>query len=259
MSGLQETWPEDLLDFSYIPALQGKLEDLAILAEPEDWEHKNGPKEHARPVLYHYVKGTYRRVAQQERISISADAQFVTWNTGLVTDNQEPVFALFDQNKNPGQQPWHFVGWCRRGQHDLTKFSKLPDMATYFESSASLVFDLGKDFRANVEHIIEDNKDRFPPPFNTMDNFTLQTFLKGSIDNARERVRRNYKTAIPQFYRGKVQLLLPLCITSASQADMAIVVEDHGDFYRASTCLTLDMAYSNARLLARPDRDWLQP
>ncbi|HII1671176.1 TPA: DUF3825 domain-containing protein [Salmonella enterica] len=31
------------------------------------------------------------------------------------------------------------------------------------------------------------------------------------------------------------------------------------DFYRASTCLTLDMSYNNARLLARPDRDWLVP
>ena len=42
-------------------------------------------------------------------------------------------------------------------------------------------------------------------------------------------------------------------------ADLALVVEDHVGFYRASTCLTLDMAYNNARQLARPDRDWLQP
>jgi hypothetical protein len=40
---------------------------------------------------------------------------------------------------------------------------------------------------------------------------------------------------------------------------MALVVEDFDAFYRASTCLTLDMAYNNARQLARPDKDWLQP
>ena len=40
---------------------------------------------------------------------------------------------------------------------------------------------------------------------------------------------------------------------------MALVVEDSGGFYRASTCLTLDIAYNNARQLARPDKDWLQP
>lgn len=42
-------------------------------------------------------------------------------------------------------------------------------------------------------------------------------------------------------------------------ADLALVSEDHGAFYRASTCLTLDMAYNNARQLAKPDRDWLKP
>jgi hypothetical protein len=37
-----------------------------------------------------------------------------------------------------------------------------------------------------------------------------------------------------------MQLLLPLCLETP-------------------TCLTLDMAYNNARQLARPDTDWLQP
>ena len=259
MSDLQNPWPDDLFAFAYVPALNGKLEDLASMAEPEDWDYKHTESPYMRPILYHFVRGTYRRVAQQQRIEVSNDAQFVTWNTGLVTGNQEPIYVLFDQNKNPGAQPWHFLGWFRRGQHELVRFPHLPDLATYFGSPSSLVFDANKEFRANVEHIIEDNKGRFPSPYDVMDNFQLQTFLKGAIDNARERVRRNYKTAIPQFYRDRIQLLLPLCIKSASQADMAIVVEDHGTFYRASTCLTLDMAYSNARLLARPDRDWLQP
>ena len=33
--------------------------------------------------------------------------------------------------------------------------------------------------------------------------------------------------------------------------------ERDGRCYRGNTVLTLDMAYSNARLLARPDPDWL--
>jgi hypothetical protein len=32
-----------------------------------------------------------------------------------------------------------------------------------------------------------------------------------------------------------------------SKADLALVVERFSDFYRAATCLTLDMAYNNAR------------
>ena len=139
------------------------------------------------------------------------------------------------------------------------RFQSLPEMAHYFSNPASLVFDTTKDLRANVEHIIADNKNRFPSPYDTMNDYALQTFLKGAIDNAKERARRNYKTAIPQYYKGKIQLLLPLCLGNPQKADLALVAEDHGTFYRASTCLTLDMAYNNARQLARPDRDWLAP
>ena len=92
-----------------------------------------------------------------------------------------------------------------------------------------------------------------------MNNFQLQNFIKGSIDNAKERVKRSYKTAVPQYYRNNIQLLVPLCLTDPKIADLALVVEDYGMMYRASTCLTLDMAINNARQTACPDRDWLQP
>ena len=122
-----------------------------------------------------------------------------------------------------------------------------------------LVFDDRMDFRVNVEHIIEENRERFPEGYNTMSDYQLNSLLKGVIDNAKKRVRRNYKTAIPQYYSGRIQLLLPLCLRDPHRADLAIVVERHSTFYRAATCLTLDMAYNNARLLTKPDRDWLQP
>ena len=141
----------------------------------------------------------------------------------------------------------------------MTRFSQLPEMAHYFDDPTALVLDFRREIRVNVEHIIEENKERFPEPYRSMEEYALQTFLKGAIDNARERVRRNYKTAIPQYYKGRIQILLPLCISNAVAADLALVVEDHATFYRASTCLTLDMAYNNARQLARPDRDWLKP
>ena len=83
----------------------------------------------------------------------------------------------------------------------------------------------------------------------------------------KKRVYRNYKTAIPQYFRegggeaGKLQLLLPICLQNPSVADLALTVEktEQGDAYRGSIILTLDMAYNNARLLARPDTEWLQP
>lgn len=132
-------------------------------------------------------------------------------------------------------------------------------MAQYFDDPTELVFDTRKDLRWNTEHIVSENKERFPEPYRSMNNYQVQNFLKGAIDSVKQRVRRNYKTAIPQYYQGQIQLLLPLCIETPSRADLALVAANYGDFYRASTCLTLDMAYNNARQLARPDRDWLQP
>jgi len=94
-----------------------------------------------------------------------------------------------------------------------------------------------------------------------MPDYNLKNYLDGCIKASLERVKRNYKTAVPQYRltTGTIQLLIPLCFDEPNKADLAIVVEDYGTLYRASTCLTLDMAINNARLLARPDRDWLNP
>jgi Domain of unknown function (DUF3825) len=252
-------WPEDIFEFAYIHNLDQRLDTLADLAEKEIWDYQHTLSPHHKPILFNYLRCSYTRLAEEEKIELSEDGQYVVFNTGLVTPNQEPIYAFFGRNQIPDKQPWFLREWCRRGEHDLIRFQRLPEMAHYFDAPAALVFDTRKEFRANIEHIIADNKERFPAPYNSMDEFVLQTFLKGAIDNAKERVRRNYKTAIPQYYRSRIQLLLPLCLANPSQAELAIVVEDHGSFYRASTCLTLDMAYSNARQLAKPDRDWLQP
>lgn len=260
MGAVNQIWPDSLFDLVFIPRMDDRLNELAGLAEPEEWNYQQTRSDHQTPILYNYLHYTYSRLAEERKVVVSDDGQLITFNTGLVTANQEPIFALSDHNHLPNAtQPWHFQAWCRRGQFEMTRFSQLPEMAHYFDDPSCLVMDNRKELRANIEHIITDNKDRFPDPFKAMDDYALQTFLNGAIQNARERVKRNYKAAIPQYYRGRIQVLLPLCITNPNTADLAIVVEDHGAFYRASTCLTFDMAYNNARALARPDRDWLQP
>lgn len=253
-------FPESLQQFALIPKMDDKIVELAALAEKEDWNYHNTPTDHKNPVLYNYLRYTYMRVAEEKKISLSQDEKLCCWNSGLVTSHQEPIYLLFEENLFDNRTCyWHFKKFCRRGEYDLNSFPSLPEMAHYFDDPAQLIFDSRKDLRANIEHIITENKIRFPEPYCSMSDFALQTFLKGAIDNARERVKRNYKTAIPQFYKSNIQLLLPLCIGAPDKADLAVVVENFGEFYRASTCLTLDMAYNNARQLARPDRDWLQP
>lgn len=259
------TFPENLSDLIFFRDFESTVIDhLAELAEQENWDYQNMANSDGKnkPILQNYLIYTYRKLAQENKITISNDGQNLTFNTGLVTSNQEPIFAFCSVNRginNPKNIPWYFIAWKRKGEHDMTKFQFLPEMAHYFDNPAELVFDSRKELLTNIEHIIEDNRDRFPEKFQNMSNYALNNFLKGAIDSAKERVKRNYKTAIPQYYQNKIQLLLPLCLSSPSTADLALVVEDHGSVYRAATCLTLDMAYNNARQLVRPDTDWLAP
>mgnify|MGYP003591834856 FL=1 len=83
--------------------------------------------------------------------------------------------------------------------------------------------------------------------------------INKALELATKRARRNYKTAIPHYYDNKIQFLLPLCMTSKIDADLALVVNRDENSYIAHTVLSLDQAFNNARLLAKPDREWLTP
>lgn len=248
-----------LYRFAFVPGIHERTEELSLLAEPEEWNYRHTPQEIARPVLYNYLHYTFARIEEQGKVAYSDDETMAAFNTGLVTVNQEPIYACFEKNRQADSQPWYFQRFVRKGEGYLNRFRALPQLATFFEDPSHLVLDSRREIRINVEHIADDNRERFPDPFRSMDAYVIQTVLKGAMDNAVERVKRNYKAAIPQFYQGRIQLLLPLCLATSQRADLAVVIERFEGFYRASTCLTLDMAYNNARVLARPDRDWLQP
>jgi len=254
--------PDYYHQFAFAPRFADNINFLAGFADPEDWKYHNTQVESdsEHPILENYIKYTYKRLAEEKKIVYSKDDKFSILNTGLVTKNQEPIYMVFEENRLPDADPyWHFFKFSRKGEYDLSKFPSLPEMAFYFDNPAKLVYDIKKELVANIEHIIQDNKERFPEPYKSMNDYQLQTYLNGAIQNAKERVKRSYKTAVPQYYRNSIQLLIPLCLTDPKIADLALVVEDYGQMYRASTCLTLDMAINNARQIAKPDRDWLQP
>ena len=93
----------------------------------------------------------------------------------------------------------------------------------------------------------------------------LTTRFKNALDIALSRVAWNYKTAIPVYYldKHKLSLLLPLALEKKGVIDVALVCEHKVDEasgvnnYVGRTIFTLRMAYNNARLITRPDSDWL--
>ena len=84
--------------------------------------------------------------------------------------------------------------------------------------------------------------------------------LDDAIELAQKRVEWNFKTAVPAFYPPKntMSRLLPLDLTENDRPDVALVVElMESGAYIGQTILTMKMAYNNARLISRPDSDWL--
>lgn len=257
-----------LFEFAYVPNFEGHLAQLAEAAEPENWGYGAAVYGSSVSTLFSYIDHTFRRLEEENKIATTDEA--AAFNTGLVTPNQEEILGYFE--KNTGYDPsagrpqkWYFAGFVRASDRRIASFGKLPEMAHYFEQPADLLYDARYELRKNVDHIIDDNADRFPEWFRNMTPHQRIMLLDAAIEHAVQRVRRNYKTAVPQYYRpkgvhpGRLQLLLPICLREPTSPDLALAVERKGDVYIASTCLTLDMAYKNARLISRPDSEWLTP
>lgn len=259
--------PPDLRKFAYFPKFEYTIEKLAELAQDENWEYKLTYSSQKKPILINYFNYTFKRCFEERKVIELNDK--ACFNTGLVTNNQEEIFAFFVPNSRSNfQEKWFFKYFCKASDYNLRDFDPLPEGARYFEDPTNLVYDVRLGIpRIDYDHIMDDprNRERFPEPYKSMTNYQLQVFLEGGIKLAMKRVNRNYKAAVPQFFwdknatAGELQLLLPLCLIHPSKADVALAVNRTNNVYSGETILTLDMAYNNARLLARPDTEWLQP
>ena len=248
------------------------LDDLAAVARVEPWDEARAigepsePSGQHKPILWSYLVYTFSRLDQEaktspDKIVYGSDGsrKYACFNTGLVTPLQEEIFAFFEDNRTGVDgTPWKLTGFMRGSDKRLlSAIPKHPKLAQYYDDPSVLIYDRRRDLHIGVDHILEDNLDRFPAFCQRV--HLARTVLHQAKTDTQQRVYRNYKTAIPQFYRGTVQLLLPLCLETPERADLALVVSRQGESYRGDTVLTIPMAYRNARLLTRPDDEWLTP
>lgn len=153
---------------------------------------------------------------------------------------------------------WTFDGYFHENETLLIDFPGLPEKPHYYENVDELVFDSSLEIRVNLSHILLDERNVERIPITLRKAANLQTILEGAIQMIRKQIAYDYKIAIPSFYSniGKMQFLLPLYLLSEETPDMALAVSKQENYYYGRTCLTLDMAYSNARLLS-PPYGWL--
>lgn len=221
------------------------INDLSELAAKEEWSSITYPD---KKILTNYMVHTYRKLSSEKNIIINKE--YALFNTGLFTEFYQPIYAYNDKN---GLQ---FLTSYELGNMNI---SERPPRANYFEDPSLLLFDWHYEININYKHILKDinNLDRIPEKLK--DSKNILNNLNGSIETMKKKVSSNYKLAIPQYYEGKIQLLLPLCLEDDETPSLALTVSKIGNYYQGHTCLTLDMAYNNARLIAKPESNWLNP
>lgn len=257
-------------DGSVSSSWEQPFEKLVGLAKREQWNFQRpqfaGKYRNQRfPILTNYLNYTFLRLQDLGRLAYTEDDQRMCFNTGLQTKEEKDIYGVFFRHQAPDKfhRPhWVFDQFAESYNPVLRQFGRLPEIATYITDPGDLVFDPKLEIDVNYDHMINtpENKDRLPESLRENERTTLLA-LKGSIESLRDKILRNYKVAIPHWYANRIQLLLPLYLTNDTVADSALIVDKDkkSQMYLARTILTMDMAYIDARIITRPDREWLNP
>ena len=218
-------------------------DQLSSIAMEESWSNDTYPN---NGILANYIVKTYNKLQAERNVIYTQD--YALFNTGLFTKYYEPIYAY---------QSGYDISFLTGYELSSMGIYDRPERANYFENPELLLFDWHYPIDIQYKHILDDdrNKSRLPESF--LNSSNMVTILNGAIDTMKKRVSANYKLAIPQYYDNKIQLLLPLCLCDDNVPDVAIAVTKKDKCYQGHTCLTLDMAYNNARLIAKPDSSWL--
>ena len=243
--------------------LNSKLQFLASMAQPEQWNYEGSEE---KSILYNYLCYTYDRIKMEGKIEILDDGSAMCFNTGLLTEHGADIYAYFIKNRNGNRregQDWFLYGFKQRSDSEMRQFKNFPEIADYFTTPSDFIYDKNRDLSIDYDHIIDDNYDRFVG-VGLQDKYMINGLLEHAVQRIVEKVKRNYKLAIPQYYtdkatgESKIQLLLPLFLKSNEVADLALVVDKGKYNYVGKTILTLAWAYVNSRRIVRPDVDWLK-
>jgi hypothetical protein len=233
---------------------------LARLAEPEHWAGRAATRHDETWVLREYVEWTFERLQQQRLVVTSPDGGHSVFNTGLATAQQETIYGLFGPNTDPDGPPWQLGGWLPEGdQRLLDHLPELPGLATYTDDPADLVYDWRRELTVIPKQLLESKESLAVLPGPLRSNpYQASLVLEGAVRRAESRVRRSYRAAVPCWDPAyeRVQLLLPLSLTTPESVDVALVVSREGEGYRGNMVLGLDVAYARARQIARPE-EWL--
>lgn len=246
----------DIYDYMQWGDYNARIKELAEKALPEKWSF--GDKDDYS-ILKNYLKYTFINLQNENKI-IETET-YCVFDTGLFSNYYVPIYAYGELNKNPSENTakWFFKGFKDKYELGaLDVIEKFPERADYFSDPSKLVFNWHLEVNINHKHILDDLRtlQRLPESIKNSD-IPLES-LTGVIDTAVKRVIANYKLAVPHYYCNKIQLMIPLYFGKSDTPDVALVLDRmKGNYYQATTCLSMEMAYMDARIIAKPESNWL--
>jgi hypothetical protein len=260
----------DLFSFAYVPNWYSQLDMLAEMALPEPWRFKNPiylTKNPDTPILERYIHAIFKKQLidyKEERTPSKAaeyfhiENEFCCFHTGLYTRRYKAIYACFDRNKKKDSLlEWYFRGFADELSPMLRHISPLPKKPSYYMTQYGVNYNPEWPIRVNVDHILGDEENLSRIPANIREAQNLPLLLETAVELARRKAVVEPSIVVPQGYQGRVQYLLPICLTDMEQPDLAMTLTIMDGYYLGNTCLTLEMAYLNARLLSRPVAHWL--
>jgi hypothetical protein len=167
----KDSW---LFHWSRIPNL--KIKELAEKALAEKWYYGAANAENY-PILKNYLAYTFKRLVFEDKILYGdvADAahvgeEYAAFNTGLVDQKYEYIYALFKKNTMSPQPYWYLLDFVVAGEQSgktlARLFYPLPKRADYFENQfRNMVYDTSTQLLCDYTHIIVERIGRFPLRF----------------------------------------------------------------------------------------------
>lgn len=248
---------EELYNYMYWGDYDKRMDELSEIALSETW---NVVGKGTNYILKNYLKYTFWKLRTEGKVI--ENEKYCLFNTGLFTTYYEPLYAYGEANID-GSPGWKFKGFLTEYELGSVGIGEYPERADYFQDPSLLVFDWHCKINVQYKHILEDEENKARLPESVLGHSRPLDVLKGVIDTAIKKVMANYKLAVPQYFNGNIQLLIPLYFSEVDIPDLALVLTKmkgiNEDYYQGHTCLTMDMAYNNARLIAKPESNWLIP
>lgn len=170
----KDSW---LFYWARIPNL--KIKELAEKALAEKWYYgaANAADAENYPILKNYLAYTFKRLVFEDKILYGdvsdaghAGEEYAAFNTGLVDQKYEYIYALFKKNTMSPQPYWYLLDFVVAGEQSgktlARLFYPLPKRADYFENQfRNMVYDTSTQLLCDYTHIIVERIGRFPLRF----------------------------------------------------------------------------------------------